>query len=255
VNKGLLVLALAAVAALTLSPTASAAETQCVGVLTGMHDNVVVPPNADCTLAGAQVKGNVKILEEGSLLSVSSAFAEPPVTPAVPTNIGGDVQGGNVESSLLSDGTQVGGDFEVKGSNPGTTSGHDMQTRVGGDTQMEENAGTVFVDRSSVGGDLQIAKNTGRLQIERNTVGGDVQIAENVPTSVLSIERNIVQTGNLQVFKNKGATHKQVIFNIVLNGVIQCYENDPTFNGTFNTGKADPWVPLFGPNQCMGSSM
>jgi hypothetical protein len=43
------------------APWAAAEETTCVGVVTGVHDNVVVPENEHCTLQNATVLGNVHV--------------------------------------------------------------------------------------------------------------------------------------------------------------------------------------------------
>ena len=203
--------------ALSASSSATAGETLCVGVLTGAHDNVIVPSGAACTLQGAQVKGNVQIQSEGSLLANA-------------TVIGGNVQGGNVNFVLLQFQTQVGGDLQIKGSNAGTTSGHDILTSVGGDSQLEENAGTVFVDAATIGGDLEVKKNTGRLEIEFNLVSGNVKIEDNVvPPTGMSILGNRTPAG-LQVVKNSGAGPKQVVSNTV-GGNLQCFENAASFVG------------------------
>jgi hypothetical protein len=50
------------------APPAVADDSRCVGALTGPHDNVVVPPGALCYLNNAQVKGNVKALENSRLV-------------------------------------------------------------------------------------------------------------------------------------------------------------------------------------------
>ena len=181
----------ACLCALTATSGARAGDTLCVGMLTGAHDNVIVPSGAACTLQGAQVKGNVQIQSEGSLLANASM-------------IGGNVEGGNVNFVLLQFETRVGGDLQIKGSNAGTISGHDILTFVGGDSQLEENAGTVFVDAATIGGDLEVKKNTGRLEIEFNLVGGNVKIEDNVvPPTGMSILGNRTP-GNLQVVKNSG---------------------------------------------------
>jgi hypothetical protein len=218
-------------AALTAAPGATAGDTMCVGALTGVHDNVIVPSGADCVLTGADVRGNVLILSEGSLRAVASG----PTT----TRIAGNVQGDDVEFALLQFQTRVGGDLQIKGSNPGTTTGHDIGTVIGGDTQLEANDGDLFVDAASIRGELEVIKNTGRLEIEFNTVGGGIKIEDNtVPTTGLSVLGNRTP-GNLGVFKNAGPGAKQVVNNTVGQN-LQCYDNELPFVGGPNVaGKAE----------------
>jgi hypothetical protein len=223
------VLALAMVLAaglltVVLAKPAWADDTRCVGVVTGVHDNVVVPPGAFCTLQNAQVMGNVKVLEEATLRANASTIRE-------------NVQGPQVREILLQFGTQVGGDVQIKGANPGTTNGFDINVRVGGDAQLEENRGRVFVDAAFVAGDLEVRKNIsqGFLEVEFNTVGGNVKIEDNVVLSSMSVLGNRV-TGNLQVFKNTGPGFKQVVSNTVREN-LQCFENTPPFVGGPNAAQ------------------
>lgn len=120
-------------------------------------------------------------------------------------------------------GTQVGGNFDVNGGDPGTTSGHDISTRVGGNTTIERNAGHSFVDAANVGGNIDVSKNTGSIEVEFNTVGGNVDLRQNtvpatftgdptftcgIPTQqffgvgALSVLGNQVPAGNIDVFNN-----------------------------------------------------
>jgi hypothetical protein len=213
------------------APGATLGDTTCVGALTGVHDNVIVPSGADCVLTGAEVRGNVKILTEGSLRAIASGTTT--------TRIGGSVQGDDVEFALLQFQTRVGGDLQIKRSNPGTTSGHDIGTIVGGDTQLEANDGDLFVDAAQIRGELEVIKNTARLEIEFNIVGGGIKIEDNlVPPTGMSILGNRTP-GNLGVFKNKGTGPKQVVNNTVGQN-LQCYENDLPFVGGPNVaGKAE----------------
>ena len=53
---------------------------------------------------------------------------------------------------------------------PGTTSGFDIGTAVGGNVKISENAGLTFIDAAEVGGNLEVSENTGTLEIEHNTL-------------------------------------------------------------------------------------
>jgi hypothetical protein len=75
----------------------------------------------------------------------------------------------------------------------------------------------------------------------------------------MRIGQQFLANGNLHVFKNKGALPKSVMQNTVVNGDIQCYENDPPFVGGPNSGRAPnqppvAFPPLTGKNQCVGTS-
>jgi DUF4097 and DUF4098 domain-containing protein YvlB len=223
-----LALALGTAVALVLmglqAKPAQADDTICTGVVTGPHDNVVVPPGAFCTLQGAQVMGNVKVLEDATLQANAS-------------RIEGNVQGDKSRGVLLQFQTQVEGDFQVKGGSQSAagTTGFDILTRVGGDAKVEENQGRTFIDAATVGGDIHVLKSTGFIEVEFNTVGGNVKIEDNVPRSGMTIFGNQV-AGNMQVFKNRGTAPKQVVLNVVRED-LQCFENDPPFVGGPNAAQ------------------
>jgi hypothetical protein len=237
---------------------AEGSTTECSGVLTGPQDNVVVPSGSHCDLDGATVKGSVLVLPKASLRAIAS-------------HIVGNVQGDNSNFVCLIFESTVGGNFSTKGGVTGGTTGHDIGTVVRGNTSITENAGHTFIDAATVGGDILVAKNTGSIEVQFNKVGGNLQVEQNVPSAVhtgappgvcgipnflagMGITNNDVGQngggggGNLQVLKNTGPAFKQVQANTV-KGIIQCYDNTPTFLGTGNTGRADP-----PPNQCTGTS-
>jgi hypothetical protein len=185
-------------------------RTECTGVFTGVAQNVVVPPGEHCELAGAEVTGNVLVKQGASLRAAAST-------------IGGNVHGVDSRFVCLVGGTQVGQNFHVKGGDPGTTSGHDIFTGVGGNTTIERNAGHSFVDAASVGGSIDVSNNTGSIEVEHNTVGGNVGLRQNtvpatftgdptiscgIPTQLvlgvggLSVFSNQVPAGNVDVFNN-----------------------------------------------------
>jgi hypothetical protein len=209
-----------------LAKPAWAEDTECTGVLTGEHENVIVPEGADCTLSGARVSGDVQVREEGTLLSQGAT-------------IDGSVLGPNVRWIVLQFETQVGGDVRIKGANAGFESGFDVNVRVGGDALIEKNQGSVFVDGAIVEGNLEVSKNipSRRIHVEFNTVGGNIKVEKNVIQSpiFMSVLGNQV-TGNLQVLKNTGTGSKQVVNNTVSEN-LQCFDNDPPFVGTPNVAQ------------------
>jgi hypothetical protein len=220
-----MVLAASLLAAVLAKP-AWAEATVCTGVLTGVHENVVVPEGAVCTLSGAHVTGDVRVREEGTLLSEGAT-------------IDGSVLGPNVRQVDLRFETQVGGDVLIKGANPGTRNGFDINARVGGDALLEKNQGNVFVDGAFVEGNLEVSKNISDrfLHVEFNTVGGNIKVEKNViqSPSFMSVLGNQV-TGNLQVLKNTGTGSKQVVNNTVSEN-LQCFDNDPPFVGGPNVAQ------------------
>ena len=217
----------------SLSPRLAHADTTtCTGLLTGAHDNVVVPSGADCILLGAQVTGNVRVESAASLHAISLG--------PVSTTIGGNVHGIHSRFVLLQFQTQVGGNLHIHGGDAGTTSGFDILTSIGGNAQIELNAGKTFVDAAIVGGQLHIMRNSGCIEAEFNTVGGNVRVEDNIIPLVsvcplgnvpggMSVTGNMV-SGNLMVLRNTGDGVKQVAGNTVAKK-LTCRDNDPTFVG------------------------
>lgn len=224
----------------SLSPRlAHAAPTTCTGVLTGVHDSVVVPKGEDCTLLSAQVAGNVRVEQGASLLA----------TGLPSTTIGGNVHGIHSRFVFLQFATQVAGNLHVHGGDAGTTSGFDIGCTVGGNALIELNAGKTFVDAAMVGRQLHVSRNTGPIEVEFNTVGGQIRVEDNIielactpgvtpPPSFgavvcgMSVLGNTV-SGNLQVLRNSGDGDKFVVSNTVARRLV-CRDNDSPFVGSPN---------------------
>jgi len=149
--------------------------------------------------------------------------------------------------------TQVAGNFHVHGGDAGTTSGFDINCKVGGNALIELNAGKTFVDAAIVGRQLHVLRNTGPIEVEFNTVGVQIRIEDNIieaactpgftpPPSFggvvcgMSVAGNIV-TGHLQVLRNSGDGVKQVVGNTVAKRLV-CRDNDDLFIGGPNTAAA-----------------
>jgi hypothetical protein len=242
-----LVLALATALVLTVAPAAAAAPVECVGIFTGPADNVIVPSGAHCEMAGATVTGNVLVRADASLRASAS-------------NISGHVIGRDTAWVCLQFGSQLGGNFDVTGGDPFTTTGFDISVSVGGNAKVRQNAGLTFIDAALVGGNIDVSQNTGTLEIEHNTVDGNVTIANNVvplgytggpatplpggcgvPTSLIlntggmSVFNNRAENSNMHVVRNTGPGNKTVNFNTVK--TIVCLNNDPLFVGGPNTAE------------------
>jgi hypothetical protein len=214
-------------------------NTECVGVLTGTHHNVVVPEGATCEATAATVTGNVHVKSGASFRASSSEIA-------------GNVQGTDSASVCLQFGPQAGGNFHVNGGLAGTTTGFDISTSVGGNAHVMGNAGLTFIDAAGVGGNVDVSKNTGTLEIEFNTIGGKVKIEDNfVPAvytggpaqpapggcgfpSALVIPINMSVFGNdvdghMDVSRNDGPGTKTVAGNSAER--IRCKDNSTPFVG------------------------
>lgn len=212
-GKKLLGCALAMVVAAVLPSSASAGDTRCTGLLTGMFDNVVVPNNAACTLTGSMVRGNVTVRRGASLLSQFNQIA------------------GNVEGDdprwVGSQFDRIGGNFDVTGATgPGFVfEVFSVNVFVCGSI-LEK--GNIAVEKSRGG---TVAVGTMLPVCPGNDVGGDIIVQENVipATEAMPVDLNNVG-GDLQVFKNRGTGLKSVLANEVRENV-QCKENDDPFLG------------------------
>jgi hypothetical protein len=226
-------LILATVAALVVmlvgAPPAAAEETTCVGVLTGVHDNVVVPKGAFCELTGATVLGNVKALE-GAILRMRFDTIGGNVTgtgaqemSAHQVTVGGNYEGDKTEIVTCDTRCTIGGNFTAI---EGVVDDPGFDARVGADTTVE--------------GNVQLGKMVGDLLVFASTVHGNVQITESfippkpaAPFFGLDVRDSFI-AGDLQVFKNRGPGPKVVAGNTVGQS-IQCFENAPPFVGGPNT--------------------
>src|SRR5687767_14578923 len=125
----------AASAVLVLTPAASANDTNCVGSLTGLHDNVVVPEGATCTISAAQITGNVKSLP-GSTLNITGA-----------TTIGGSIDADKPNNTqIFGVGNVVRGNIQVKEGGNGVQGVSVCGVRLPeGNIQIEKMNGGIFV--------------------------------------------------------------------------------------------------------------
>lgn len=213
-RKTLLGFGLVVVAVTAFASPAAADDTQCVGALTGTFDNVVVPENADCTLVGSIVRGNVKALRGSSLFSSFNQIA------------------GNVEGDdprwVGSLGDRIGGNFDVTGATgPGMPFGGLMVNVFVCGTTLTN--GNVAVEKSRNG---TVAVGSPDPVCPGNEVArGNIFAQENlIPASELMFVDGNTVGGDLQVFKNRGNGAKSVMGNVVRED-LQCKENDPPFVG------------------------
>jgi hypothetical protein len=216
-------LTLATVAAslvmLVVPPSAMADDTRCVGPLTGVHDNVVVPEGSVCLLTGAVVRGNIKVLQDASLSSFNN-------------EVGGNIEGDKAANVGIF-GNRVGGNIDL--------------VEVRGPGQVIQNFNVkIFICASTLSdGDVKITKGVGTVAVGAPLAGcpgnviekGSIQVEDTFvpPGEALAIQANEVAE-DLQVFKNTGAGLKLVQFNTVGEN-LQCFENDPPFLGQPNVAE------------------
>lgn len=101
------------------------------------------------------------------------------------------------------------------------------RVRVIGNVEAEQAKRVSVMANSTVGGNIQIRQG-GAATINRVEVTGDIQLESN--TRALSALDNKVG-GNLQVFQNGGGV--RIAYNVI-DGNLQCKENDPAPTGDGN---------------------
>jgi len=165
VKKMLVLAALTAVAALSVSPVAQAEERTCRGTLGAVTvDNLRVPQNATCTLNGTRVGGNV-VVERGATLAANNI------------RVRGSVQAEGARSVRLQAGSRVNGDVQLKAGGSATV----RDSFVGGTLLLDTNNGTLDLSRNRIEGNLQAFQNTGALSIFNNTIDENLQCKANNP--------------------------------------------------------------------------
>jgi hypothetical protein len=194
-------------AALGLAAPASARDTACTGVLTGRHDNVVVPRGAACELVGADVRGNVRaqpdsslIIDQGTVVRGNVEVKEDANTGAFDATIRGNytcdrcifedviqsVIGGNVQIAGSQDGdfilsSSIGGNIHIKDSTAVETAFLVEDTDVGGDVIFEKNAGDASISGNRLDGDLKVLGNRGEIAVLDNVIDGSLECFGNQP--------------------------------------------------------------------------
>jgi hypothetical protein len=199
-------------AGLVDASSAMARETTCAGVITGLHDNVVVPPGANCVIFGGEVFGNVKALEDSTITIIDST---------VRGNVEGD-KAEIVDIFELGGESVVGGNIQAKeGNSYVRVCGTEMP---GGNILVQKFGPNGFVLLGgafcqNLGGGNTVAK--GNINVEDNVIGALAPFG-------LEIADNTIGH-NLQVFKNEGPGAKRVQQNTARQ--VQCKENAPPFLG------------------------
>jgi hypothetical protein len=217
---------------LVVAPGAAAGDTTCTATLTGMHDNVVVPPGQTCILNAATVRGNVKALQDSRL------------RVAAGSNVRGNVEGDKADIVQVSNST-VRENISIKEGGPAAAPALGFQfCQLGTNPPNPPTPCEALVINSTIeDGNIQIEKMHGDTLVRSNgllsmsPIGGNVLIYENfVPAGqAFSIDSNSVSQ-NVQVFKNKGPVGKIVGANTVGEN-LQCFENDPPVFSFLNVAR------------------
>jgi hypothetical protein len=212
----LAVLACLAAVVLVIPSAAQAGDTICIGtVLPGVHDNIVVPPNASCTIiGGVTVRGSIKALEN-SALDVRNI------------EIAGNVHGDKAEDFFVVNNV-IGGNVEVKeGEAPSASL--DVLIRM---NRFQKGPFSLLPGQFTWG-NIKVERMRGDIFVDQNAGVQNIQLQENIVMLVtndeLRVQTNSVD-GNIQVFKTRGNGPKFVNGNVVRESV-QCTENDVPFVG------------------------
>jgi hypothetical protein len=185
-------------AAITVPVASQINDTECRGVITGVHHNVVVPPGALCQIIDAIVLANVKALQGSDVVMRN-------------VDVRGSVEGDRGDN-INAENVQVGGTLAVRGG------------RV-----------TILNFVTVKGGDLEVTGSTGpnsAVAVEDTEVwAGNVQLIENESQTVRL--RRVTTRESIRVLRNRGPGTKQIHFNVAQS--IQCFDNDLPFEGGPNT--------------------
>ncbi len=226
-NLALLTAFTSALVVLVAAPGAAANDTQCIGTLTGTHDNVVVPPGQSCILNGATVLGNVKALQDSRLRVQFS-------------NVRGNVVGDKADVVQVVS-SRVREDISITEGGPAAPPAPGFTVcavpATGGFGPCEASVTGSTIEE----GNIQIEKMQGTILVAGNgllsPVRGNILLYENVlpVTEFFTVLDNTV-TQNMQIFKTRGAGQKTVMGNTVGEN-LQCFENDPPFVGSPNVAR------------------
>jgi hypothetical protein len=207
-TRVLVVALLVSIATLVAAPNAWANDTTCVGLVTGVHDNVVVPPGATCTLTSATVAGSVLVQENAKLFA----------------------QFNTVQGNIIGD------KAEVMDLHSNTLFGAISITE--GDFNDPEFDVRLVANDVRLGG-IKVEKMTGEIVVgvagQGNSVNrGNIFLQENRPVAHFEVNDNTVGQ-NIQVFKTFGPGVPKAVLSNRAGENLQCFENDPPFIGGPNT--------------------
>jgi hypothetical protein len=210
--KRSLVILTALVCAMLIGPgnARTASDLTCSGLARfATYNNVVVPPNANCTLDAVRVLGNVTVKTNGSLM-IRTMNGD--------ITVGGNVTGNGcnfmeLEIDSFNTGFRIaiGGDFVATNctgasfsgsqgsSGPGTPP---MNALIGGNVKCNNNSGGCVFDYTVVGKNVECTGNFD-CDMQSDAAGGDVTIKNS--TSSMFVLNSIIG-GDLACSGNSGPT-------------------------------------------------
>ena len=143
--------------------------------LTNVNGNVTVPDGAYCTLSFVNVKGDVRVGRNATL--IVSAYSEP-------STIGGDIEANRCNSVLLNGNVTVDGNVEIHGCSGTTPSGFQgPDIVIRGNFECQSNAGPCVAWLGRVGGNAHIRSNVAASasDVSLVRVDGNLNCADNSP--------------------------------------------------------------------------
>ncbi len=205
--------------------------TQCTTAQIGakIDGDLVVPDNASCTLTNSTVGGNVEVGQ--------NSFFQ-----ATNTKIGGDVRGQDSQTVFIDTGSSVGGRVDTSS----TAQVFVFNATIGDEVDIRDTTSVVNVCGNHVtrdvevfgsGRDILVGDTTNGAQCAGNTVGRDIKVIRNNVDVELVVSDNAVGD-DLVVHENEGPADKAVQNNSG-GDTISCFDNDPTFTGSPNSGFGD----------------
>jgi hypothetical protein len=167
-------------AALVAGGNTAWADTVCSGSMTGaIAGNLVVPLGGSCILYQANVKGDVRVARNASL--IVDGLEEW-------SSIGGNVQADQCASTLLQGSVTVGGNVQTQHCT-GTNGFSGPGIKIRGDFQCQNNQGSCEATLGEVEGNVEVYNNGAAVagDISLNVVGGNLQCQGNTvaPTHTL----------------------------------------------------------------------
>jgi hypothetical protein len=242
--KRLVALAVSAlVGGLIAAPGALANDTVCDGVVSGMHDGVIVQPGTTCRVERAVVRGGILVHSEatclventivkGNIQALENAVLRVSRSGLTQSFVGGNIVGDKAEIVQVVN-SIVGGNITIK--EGGTAEVDDVAVcgvvLTNGNISIEKTTGNVFVApfQSLCGPNVLL---NGNIQVQENVIPVDPNVVIE-----LSVIGNLIANGTVQVSKNTGAGPKRVADNVVSGG-IRCTENSTPIAGAINGGPA-----------------
>jgi hypothetical protein len=144
--------------------------------VTNIDGNVTVPDGKSCTLSFVNIKGDVRVGSDATL--IVSAYMEP-------SEIGGDVEAKDCKSVLLQGNVTVGGNLNINSCNGTAFNGFQgPDVLIRGNFECQSNAGRCLAWLGTVDEDVHIQSNNAQAasDVSLVSVGGNLNCEGNSPT-------------------------------------------------------------------------